>query len=370
MRVLFQSRKTLFDAPGGDTIQLLKTKKYLEAHGVVIDVSTDLTPDLSAYDLVHVFNLMRAQESLMQVMNAKKYGKPVALSTIYGLYTDFDRYGRQGLGSRLFRLLNPFQIEYVKIAARALIGGEFHKGSLQLLLRGYYTTLKKITENTDIFLPNSQSEMDRVIHDFKINAPAYEVIPNAVDLSLFDPDKVEIEEKYLPYKDCILSVARIEGRKCQLDLVRAVAGTSYKLVILGKPGKNHVQYFEHLKKEAGDNVIFINHLEHEKLPQFYKLAKVHALVSWMETPGLSSLEAGAMKTNIVVTPNGDTRDYFKDMAFYCEPGNVSSIKNAIDAAFNAGVPEKLRQHIEENFTWQKTAEGTYAAYKRILEKHQ
>lgn len=366
MNILFQSRKTLFEAPGGDTVQLLKTKEYLEKLGLTIDVSTELTPDLTGYDLVHIFNLMRAQESLMQVMNAKRQCKPVALSTIYGLYTDFEKKGRAGIFKYLFKYLAPFQIEYIKIAARTFIGGELHKGSIQMLLRGYYRTLKKIIDNTDVFLPNSVSEMNRVISDFRLKTPEFVVIPNAVDMQLFNPERVTIDEGYMKYKDCILSVARIEGRKCQLDLVRAVRNTDYKLVLIGKPGKNSQQYYEHVKEEAGENVTFIQHLDHHKLPQFYKLAKVHALVSWMETPGLSSLEAGAMNANLVITPNGDTFDYFGNMAHYCEPGNIASIKEAIDKAYQTPRTEALREHIAENFTWVKAAEATLSAYQKIL----
>ncbi|ATL46243.1 glycosyl transferase family 1 [Chitinophaga caeni] len=366
MRVLFQSRKTLFDAPGGDTIQLLKTKKYLEKLGVEVHVSTELTPDVSTFDLVHVFNLMRAQESLLQVKNAKEYGKPVALSTIYGLYTDFEKRGRGGIASKLFKYLGPFQIEYVKTFARTFIGKELHMGSISTLLRGIYSTMKEIVDNTDIFLPNSESEMSRVISDFNIINPLYQVIPNAVDVNLFDPNKVEVDSQFQKYKDCILSVARIEGRKCQLDLVKAVEGTNYKLVLLGKPGANNLGYYNRVRELASENVHFIDHLEHDKLPQFYKLAKVHALISWMETPGLSSIEAGVMGTNIVVTPNGDTYDYFQDYAYYCDPGNISSIRRALDQAFNAPLPLKLRERILDNYTWEKAAEATYKAYRKIV----
>lgn len=365
MRILFQSRKTLFDAPGGDTIQLLKTKEYLEKLGLEIDISTELTPSLYKYDIVHVFNLMRGQESLMQVMNAKKQGKKVALSTIYGLYTDFERYGRNGLSKYVFRLLSPFQIEYVKIAARTFLGGELHKGSIQMLLTGYYHTLRKIVRNTDVFLPNSVSEMNRVIADYKLDKPLYEAIPNAVDTAVFDPEKVQIDDELRQYEGCILSVARIEGRKCQLELVQAVKETDYKLVIIGKPGKNAQGYYEAVKAAAGGNVTFIQHLDHERLPQFYKLAKVHALISWMETPGLSSLEAGVMGANLVITPNGDTRDYFGDMAEYCTAGDVESIKAALGRAYNRPANGKLRDHILENFTWQKAAAATLAAYNKI-----
>ena len=47
MKVLFQTRTNLFDAPGGDMIQLLKTKEHLEKLGVEVDVSLEFEPDLS-----------------------------------------------------------------------------------------------------------------------------------------------------------------------------------------------------------------------------------------------------------------------------------------------------------------------------------
>jgi glycosyltransferase involved in cell wall biosynthesis len=86
----------------------------------------------------------------------------------------------------------------------------------------------------------------------------------------------------------------------------------------------------------------------------------------METPGLSSLEAAAMGCNIVVTRKGDTYDYFENYAFYCEPDDVNSIKQAIDKAFTSEVNPKLKQKILDNYTWEKTAEETYKAYQKIL----
>ena len=72
MKVLFQSRTNLFEAPGGDMVQMLKTKEFLEKLGVQIDISLDFEPDLSGYDLVHLFNLMEPQDIYRQMLNAKK----------------------------------------------------------------------------------------------------------------------------------------------------------------------------------------------------------------------------------------------------------------------------------------------------------
>jgi len=73
-----------------------------------------------------------------------------------------------------------------------------------------------------------------------------------------------------------------------------------------------------------------------------------------------------MECNIVVTRKGDTYDYFEDYAFYCEPDDVNSIKKAIEDAFSSPVNSKLKQKILANYTWEKTAEATYKAYKKIL----
>ena len=87
MNVLFQSRTTLFTVPGGDTVQILKTKEYLEKSGILININTESEPDLTGYDLVHLFNLIRPQEVLTQARNAKRQGKKIAaLHYLWSVY--------------------------------------------------------------------------------------------------------------------------------------------------------------------------------------------------------------------------------------------------------------------------------------------
>ena len=135
---------------------------------------------------------------------------------------------------------------------------------------------------------------------------------------------------------------------------------------IGKPGPNFKKYYEECLKASNDRTYFLGQIEHEKLPQFYKLAKVHILASWMETPGLSSLEAGVMKTNIVVTKKGDTEDYFQDLAYYCEPDNLKSIRTAVVQAFEAPYNPDLYNRIISNYTWEDTARQTLTGYESIF----
>jgi hypothetical protein len=61
---------------------------------------------------------------------------------------------------------------------------------------------------------------------------------------------------------------------------------------------------------------------------------VHALPSWFETTGLTSLEAGAMGCNLVVGMGGDTHDYFQDLAWYCEVETRKALRKPLKRALN------------------------------------
>ncbi len=87
----------------------------------------------------------------------------------------------------------------------------------------------------------------------------------------------------------------------------------------------------------------------------------------METPGLSSLEAGAMDCKYCsykkeVIPE----EYFEDFAFYCEPDNVKEISNAITKAYNSPLKSKLKEKIINKYNWEETAKATYLAYQKAL----
>lgn len=366
LKVLFQSRKTSFTSPGGDTVQMMKTKEYLEKMGVEVDISLELEPPLYKYDVVHIFNLIRPQETYLQALNAKRRGKKVVLSPIYCDFKEYEMRGRRGIYGFIGRLLGYKITENLKVLARAVLGGELHKGSLYVLLKGFYRCMEKILEMSDLLLPNSESEMIRIENDFQIKRLKYRVIPNGVDDNIYNYDEVNVMEKHKIYIDSCICVGRIEGRKNQLNLVRAFKNLPYTLLLVGRPSTHHVNYYKKVLKEAPSNVKFLGFVPDRELPSLYKVAKVHVLPSWMETTGLTSLEAGAMRCNIVVTDKGDTRDYFGDLAFYCEPDDVSSIERAVRAAYNAPFREALRELILKNYTWKKAAEETLKAYEMIL----
>jgi glycosyltransferase involved in cell wall biosynthesis len=370
MRVLLQSRVSLFSGPGGDTIQICKTAEALRSLGVVCEISTELRPDLSQWDMVHLFNLTRPQEVYLQALNAVRHGKPMALSTIYLSGSDYDRDARSGVEGMVSRLMTPKMFEYTKVLARGVLNGEWNEGTRAILRHGFHNLQVEVIRMASVLLPNSHSEMQRVLRDFPLAAkrPCV-VVPNAVD-ELFGKRKGETIPPQLEYaKGAVMCVAAIGPRKNQLRLVRALKGLDIPLVIVGKPSPNAMRYFEDVKRDAGPNVHIVGHMNHEDLGVYYRAAKVHVLASWMETTGLSSLEAGLAGCNLVITDKGDTREYFGDMAFYCDPGSEDSIRDAVLKAYAAPVCTELQERIRTRFNWKKTAEATLEAYCQILPAH-
>jgi glycosyltransferase involved in cell wall biosynthesis len=343
---------------------LLKTAESLRLLGCEVTISIDLNHPLDGYDIVHFFNLTRPQEAYHQARRATKDGIPVILSPVYVDYTEGDRAARGTLQRLVFRLISPSKAGYLKMLARCLTNGELNRGTAAILARGFRGAQRDLIRMTSVLLPNSESEMARIRYDFPETVKARSVVvPNAVDPTVFNADASAAASEF---NDCILSVGRIERRKCQLQLVRALKGTGLRLVLVGRPGPNQTAYFEQIKREMDDTVTIVDHVDQSSLRQYYAACKVHALVSWMETTGLSSLEAAAMGANIVITDKGDTRDYFGDLAYYCSPDSVPSIREALLRAHSAQRSHLLQEKVLNNYTWTHTAQATFAVYRDVL----
>jgi len=191
--------------------------------------------------------------------------------------------------------------------------------------------------------------------------PDYSVVHFGVDDSMFLPDVgTEKDEKM------VLCAARIEGIKNQLNLIKALNNTAYTLLLIGSPAPNQKRYYEECRKIAAENIIFHERVSQQELIHYYKQAKVHALPSWFETCGLSSLEAAAMGCNVTITEKGYTREYFGSDAYYCDPQSPESIFNQIEKAANSECQTALQQKILRNYTWQEAARITSQVYKKII----
>jgi glycosyltransferase involved in cell wall biosynthesis len=361
MRVLMIARKTLNTVPGGDTVQINSTAKYLRNLGIEVNISLgDSAIDYSKYDIMHFFNIIRPDDILPHILRTNL---PFVVSTNFVDYSEYEK-NRKGVFGALAKNVANDNIEFFKAIGRYFINGDKIK-SINYLVKGHKTSIEYIANKASLLLPNSNNEYNRFLSRYNTKT-AYLKIPNGIEKSIFD-NKVKANEKF---KNHVICVGRIEGLKNQLNLIKALKGEDLFLTIIGKPSPNHMAYYEECRKliEENKNMQLIDHMNHEELACIYKAAKVHVLPSWFETTGLSSLEAAIMDCNIVVSPKGDTKEYFNDLAYYCQPDDIQSIKNAVKNAFREPYNDTLKELILKGYTWEKTANETLKAYKIVLHK--
>jgi glycosyltransferase involved in cell wall biosynthesis len=360
MKVLFLARATLYSVYGGDTVQILSTAKYLRILGLTVDIKRcNESIDYATYDLIHVFNIIRPADTLYHV---KKSKKPYVISTIFVDYSEYHKYNDRGIFRLLNRVFSGDRMEYIKTIARWIKNGESIT-SLEYLFMGHYKSVRKLALGASMLLPNSESEYRRFSKAYHVIKP-YRVIYNGIDPEIFKLENSAIHKERDPLN--VLCVARIEGKKNQLNLIKALNNTPFKLTIIGKPAPNHMKYNEDCRQAAASNIIFEDFVPQEQLMDWYLRARVHVLPSWNETTGLSSLEAAYAGCNIVITPKGDTSEYFGSEAFYCEPDDIRSIYNAIEKASQAPFSDVLRNRIISVYNWKVAAEKTLAAYNESL----
>lgn len=358
MKVAFISRATLFTAPGGDTRQVEMTAKYLRTMGVEVDIHLSIDKiNYNDYALLHFYNITRPTDILHHV---KASHKPFLVSTIFVEHNHVNEDKKGLVYQFISHMFSADGLAYLKIIARSLLNNEKIVSKRYLLL-GHRRAIRWIVSRAACLLPNSESEMRRFSERYKIDK-RYHVVPNGIDPELADKNF----DKDPEYKNAIICLARFEPLKNQIALIRCLNNTFYELFLHGKPAPNHHPYYEECKKTAAVNVHIRDWLQGDDLYKVYASSKVHVLPTYFETTGLSSLEAAFMGCNIVVTDKGDQREYFKDDAWYCDPDNEDSIREAVDAAYAAPYNPAFRDRILRDYTWHRAAEETLKAYQEVL----
>jgi glycosyltransferase involved in cell wall biosynthesis len=331
MRVLLQNRPNFGTAIAGDGVQLQKTGEYLEKLGVEVEISSGIEIDLREFDLVHLFNLIPVEDTYRQFENARRQGKVIALSPIFWDPAEYLEMSRQPEFEAWWRRTMPFR---------------------RMILAG-----------TSLILPNSQLELEVLRRLFSTLPPAV-VVPNAADRSFTAAAPDRFIKRY-QQSDFLISVGRICRRKNQVSLIRVAKILRKPLVIIG-PINDSFYYQECRRESAGHQVLFIDSLNHQELSSAYAAARVHALVSWYDTPGLVSLEAALAGCRIVSTNRGSAMEYFGNLAEYCDPGNEESILQAVSRAWNRPSDSQLKELVLQKYTWEQTAQATLEAYQNLL----
>src|ERR1700733_7807439 len=151
MKILILARATLYNVYGGDTVQIVSTARYLQKLGVSVDIKlANEKIDYSAYDLLHIFNIIRPADVIRHIKESKL---PYVVSTVYGDYSEHRKLYK-GMKSVLSRFFSSVQLEYLKAMARWVKNGEAIQ-SKEYIYYGHKKAVKYVAEGAAFILPNS-----------------------------------------------------------------------------------------------------------------------------------------------------------------------------------------------------------------------
>lgn len=340
MRIGFVPHVPISLIQGGAEVQAIKTKEAIEREGHQV-LWLDLADKdfIKKIDIIHFFGLSPHLSWWAQL--AKQY-LPVVVSPIF--------YATQAQYKIFFNILKRFR-------------GTTPRKSLQM------------AHIADALLPNSEAEARQIIKFFKVSPEKIYVVPNGVEKDFIGRDPKRFIKKYLKGwnagKPFILSVQNIAERKNTLNLINAALKIKVPLLIIGSfnlAPPSYVYRIKYLTKKYPHLLKHIPPIPRTDLKDAYAAAHVFALPSHLETPGLSSLEAGLNGCNLVLGDCAPVKEYFSNISFIVKQDSESIAKGLKSAL---SVPRNYFNQatiISQKYTWERAGKTTLQIYKNILSK--
>lgn len=337
IKVAFVMRVDAHSKPGGDVIQI---KKYIEwgkqlntFDGQII---TNLSQNLSNFDIIHLTNIDRPVEAIWYFYRARSKGKPIVLSSIHHSYSEIIEYensARIGIFGIISKHFNFQNLEIIRSFARSIKFPSLIFPTFLAILLGVKSQQKKIILNSKINFILTEKEKNDLITDFDLPSTLsnFEIIRNGVD---FRPSSSPSD-----YRDIdICIVGRIEARKNQLLILRALNDLGLRAKFIGAQNTNHKIYNKKFNAELSQGGSeYLGAIPIDEVHKYLSRSKVHISASWFEVSSLVDLEASISGCVVVSSICGGTYELLGDTAFYVNPGNFEDIKSKILSALNFSI---------------------------------
>lgn len=342
MKILYASstQRSLRSPKHGAERQLMGQARAVDELDKDVEVTIDNikwnSPDPNEFDIIHMVNSNGPNGPHQALANhAREVGVPVVATPTFW---------------------PPDEI--------AENGGERQEQMIDL----HTQTLMPWLQSSSHLTPNSESEA----HHLKdsLDTFDYSVVENAVDIK--EIEQIEQNQQSSPedWGEYVLCVGRIEQRKNQWRLMYAMQGLwqegiDAKLVMLGKANKKYLQKISSEIERHKDRVVLDPQIKKPAtVLNAIKHARVLAMPSMLETPGLVALEGAALGTPLAITEKGSTQEYFKADANYCDPMRVDSIAEAVKDAWNEE-ENNCSERIKENYNYKNAGKKLLSLYNNL-----
>lgn len=319
MKIVFNSWQGAFFNPGGGEVQLLQSKRELEAQGHLVE-GFDMWHPQTEFDVFHQFSMEAGVHHAVHLY--KQMGKKIALSPIY-----------------------------------------WDEPKPDTFVFGY---LRDLLVRADMVMTNSHAESEKLARVFDVPLQKFHKVRNGIARDFLTDGNPDIfRERYGIKGDFLLSLANIDQRKNTHRLLAASKDLDLPVVSIG-----HVRdpvYFEGFRAQYPQFMQLGPVKDPAVLKSAMKACSAFVLPSLCETPGIAALEAASQGARIVITSEGPTREYFGDLVTYVNPLDVEDIRHGIQAELKATRNQyQLQKLVRESYTWTHAGFDIAEGYQKLV----
>lgn len=369
LRILCAYRDDI-DVDGGAGIVMRETKAGLEKRGHHVDVTYELNPDCSSYDVVHCFNVWIPETATQQIRNIHKQGVPIVWSPIY-----LDLCELLWVGPFLTQMKDRPKSEWPQLWEEFEAGvghfGDHTRWGPNEVKDGFFETLAELVQLVNHVCVTSQSEAKALFQRTKATSFPFSVIPHGVHVETFKNATADLFVDRFGMKDFVLCVGSIERRKNQIMIMEALKQEDLDIVFIGPSFEN--DYLYACDQVGTARVQSLGKQPVEIVASAFKAAAVHVLPSFAEGAALANLEAAVAECPMVVSNRSSEFEYFSDAVYYCDPTDRASIRRAVLQAIEEKAERQVARQVIAQRTevlcdWNRTAELTEGIYRSLVLK--
>ena len=249
---------------------------------------------------------------------------------------------------------------------------------LKILMRRWHSFLvmqKFVAKRLNKIVVPSNSSMDDIKDEFRVDKNKMERVMNGIDLNVFYPDS-NIQK--IPFKLVTVASADVPLKgldyllKALSDLAEVYPDISLSIIGEQKKGGHTERLIKKLNLEKRVN--FFSNLTQEDLRKTYCEAELAIIPSLYEGFGFAAIEAMACGVPLISSSGGALPEVIKDTGIIIPPKNVKEIYNSIDFLFSSPhsakeLAKKGLLRANSKFSWAAIAKQLEKVYYKEIEIH-
>lgn len=354
------------DAVSGAAKQIRMYAEAVEAAGGTAVFHASLEELEEPFDIAHLSNLDWTVETAYQLGLAQRFARRVVVSPIHHRrrwVSSLPASERSGLARLAASVTSQDGYERLRNLFLARSRPRLLPEAARQMIGGVARAQRRILDSCDAWFLLANGEQVSLQEDLAPQPRPTYLVPNGAEWSDAEPAVEGLPDGF------VLSVGRIEARKGQVAVARALESLGVPGVFIGEPNPRHAGYVEEFERYVESSRLqrWIPELPHEQILPLYRAARAHVLASWFEVAPLVDLEAAVAGCRVVTTTHGHTSEYLGDWAVYWSPRDgEAALRGAIERALERGPDRERAAEFRRTLAWEPMGEALLGAYATLL----